>query len=54
LIGPDERDLGSAWRPLAELGEEEGETRAEALLVRSADPAHDLVGNLVAEKAPAV
>jgi len=54
MIRPDEGDLGSARRSLAELGEEEGETRAQALLVRSANTLHDFTGELVAEQAPAV
>src|SRR6266480_5111155 len=42
LVRPDEGDLGPARRSLTELGEEESETRAQPLLVLSANTAHDL------------
>jgi hypothetical protein len=54
LVRPDEGDLGSAWRALTELGQEKCETRTEALLVRPADPADDLLGELVPKEALAV
>ena len=54
LVGPDESHLGSLRRPLAELGKEEGEARAQPLLVPRADALHDFLGQLIAEQALAV
>src|SRR5262249_51031453 len=54
LVRPDEGHLDSAWRPLAELSEEEGEARPEPLLVPSAYASQDFVGKLLPEQAPTV
>jgi MFS family permease len=54
LIRPDEGDLGSLRRSLAELGEEERETRAQPLLGSRAHALHHFRSQLVAKEALAV